>query len=132
MMSIREAITALNCENVLECFFGLNELDISIYRILLKLGSMRVEGLAEATGRSENAIYKSLQKLMLCGMVSREKRTVEAGGYYYTYTATEPEKVTVEMREMFKKLCRKVERAINEFVDEFSQSYEKETPNHSS
>ncbi len=120
MMSIREAITVLSCENVLECFFGLNELDISIYRALLKLGSMRVEGFAEVTGRSENTIYKSLQKLMLCGIVSREKRTAEAGGYYYMYTAAEPEKITAEMREMFKKLCKKVERAIDEFADEFS------------
>ncbi|AEA46235.1 helix-turn-helix domain-containing protein [Archaeoglobus veneficus] len=121
MMSIREAITALSCENVLECFFGLNEFDILIYRTLLKLGGARIEQLAETIEKSENTIYKSLQKLMLCGLVFREKKTIEAGGYYYIYMPVEPERVAEKMRKMLGELCKRVDTAINEFVTEFRE-----------
>ncbi len=118
MKSLLEAISLLRCDNVLECFFGLNELDVSIYRALLEC-SMRSQELAKKVGRGENAVYKSLQKLLICGLVVREKKCVDGGGYYYIYSAVRPEKVAERMRESVEELRRKLLKAVDEFEHAF-------------
>ncbi len=118
MRSILEAISLLRCDNVLECFFGLNELDVSIYRALLGR-SMRSQEVAKKVGRGENAVYKSLQKLLMCGLVVREKKCADGGGYYYVYSAVKPEKIAERMRNSVEELRRKLLRAVDDFESSF-------------
>ncbi len=118
MKSLVEAISLLRCDNVLECFFGLNELDVSIYRALLG-DPMKSQDIAKIVGRGENAVYKSLQKLLICGLVVREKRCSDGGGYYYVYSAVKPKDVAEKMRRSVEELRKKLLRA----VDEFEQSF---------
>ena len=59
---------------------------------------------------------------MFCGLVFREKRTIEGGGYYYVYNPVSPEKVAAEMRKMLNELCNKFEEAIKDFLAEFGSS----------
>ncbi len=115
MKSIKEAISRLNCDNVLECFFGLNQSDVSLYLLLLSSGEMKIEDLSKASGKAENSVYRSLQKLMLAGIVVREKRLIEGGGYYYTYRAVPAREVAKTMREMLAVWNSKILEAIDEF-----------------
>ena len=115
MKTIRDSLTILSCDNVLECFYGINESDIEIYRILLSGGPKKIEEISSMAGKSENTTYKSLQKLMMAGIVIREKRLIKGGGYYYTYRAVNPEQVANEMREILESWYRKVVDTIEEF-----------------
>ncbi len=115
MKTIRDSLTILSCDNVLECFYGINESDIEIYRILLFGGPKKIEEISSMAGKSENTTYKSLQKLMMAGIVIREKRLIKGGGYYYTYRAVNPEQVANEMREILESWYRKVVDTIEEF-----------------
>ncbi len=117
--SIREAISALKCDNVLEYFFGLNELEVLIYKCLIGK-AMKIQEISKEVGRGENAVYKSLQKLTACGLVFREKKCFECGGYYYVYKAVNPNKVAEEMKKEVKKLNERLLDAIEEFEKNFS------------
>jgi len=119
MKTIKDSITTLNCDNVLECFFGVNESDVEIYRILLTEGEKKIEEISSISGKSENTTYKSLQKLMLAGIVIRERKLLRGGGYYYTYKAVSPKEVGEQMRRTLDNWYDKVVDAIEEFIRKY-------------
>ncbi len=118
MRSLREVVASLRCDNVLECFFGLNELDVSIYRLLLGRW-LRSQEVARLVGKGENAVYKSLQKLIMCGLVIRERRCVDGGGYCYVYSSVNPEVVAAKMIEDVEELKKKLLKAVEEFKSQY-------------
>lgn len=118
-------VTALKCDNILECFFGLNELDVTLYKILLGK-TLRSQELARYINRSENAVYKSLQKLIVCGLVVREKKCAGNGGYYYIYRAVDPRLVAESMVKEVEELKKKLMNSIEEFEARFSINEQQE------
>ena len=58
MKTIKDSISILSCDNVLECFYGINESDTEIYRILLSEGEKKIEKISSIAGKSENTVYK--------------------------------------------------------------------------
>jgi len=118
MKSLREVIAALRCDNILECFFGLNEFDVAVYKTLVGK-ALRNQELAKFLNKSENTVYKSLQKLIMCGLVLREKRCVDGGGYYYVYRAANPEQVARKMEREVEELRNRLMKSIAEFEVKF-------------
>lgn len=118
MRSIKDSISTLSCENLLECFYGINENDVQVYFSLVGK-NMRIEEISEFLGKSENAIYKSLQKLLIAGLVVRDKKLIENGGYYYTYSSVPPSKVSDEMKKVLLDWCEKVKKTIEEFEKKY-------------
>jgi len=78
-------MNAPTCEDLVQCAFSLSEFEITIYRKLVEVGPSRADEIAEEIGRDRSTVYRSLQKLMSCGMVFRETRSIERGGYYHVY-----------------------------------------------
>jgi predicted transcriptional regulator len=74
------------CKDLVQCAFSLNDFEVSVYRKLLDIGPSRADEVAEAMGRDRSTVYRSLQKLMSCGVVHRETRSIERGGYFHIYT----------------------------------------------
>ncbi len=74
-------------------------LDIEAYKVLLSNGPMTAEKLGEILNGERSTAYRSLQNLLTCGIIYREVRSIESGGYYYEYVAIEPQ----ETRKMVKK-----------------------------
>jgi predicted transcriptional regulator len=73
------------CEDLVQCAFSLNEFEISVFRKLVEVGPSRADEIAESMSRDRSTIYRSLQKLMSCGMVFRETRSIDRGGYFHVY-----------------------------------------------
>lgn len=115
MKGLKDAISNLSCENILECFYGLNESDIRTYQLLAKKGELRIEEISKHFRKSENTVYKSLQKLMMAGIVLRDKKVIKGGGYYYTYKALPPIKVAEDMENILREWCVRVRKTIDEF-----------------
>lgn len=119
MKGLKEAISNLSCENILECFYGLNESDILTYQLLANKGELRIEEISRHFRKSENTVYKSLQKLMMAGIVLRDKKVIRGGGYYYTYKALSPLEVAEDMEKILKEWCVKVRNTIEEFREKY-------------
>jgi len=95
--SIPEMIRGdFKCEDIAKCILGLKNIDIEAYKVLVAKGPMTAERLGELLNRERSTAYRSLQSLMVCGLVHRETKTISAGGYYYDYVALEPRR----MKEM--------------------------------
>lgn len=77
----------VSCTDVVRCAFDLGEHEIRVYETLNDLGAARVEDVAKLVGREASVVYRHLQKLCACDIVTKSKRTIEGGGYYFVYEA---------------------------------------------
>ena len=89
--SIPEMIRGdFKCDDIAKCILGLKNIDIDSYKVLVEKGPMTAERLGELLNRERSTAYRSLQSLMVCGLVHRETKNITTGGYFYEYVALEP------------------------------------------
>lgn len=111
--SIREMLRAnCECDDVAMCILGLKSLDMDAYKSLLAKGPMTAENLGELLCRERSTAYRSLQNLISCGLVYRETRTIDIGGYFYEYVAVDPTKVKEMIQENIDKWYEKVTKLV--------------------
>lgn len=110
---------AATCEDVMQCFFNLNELDMIIYIRLLREGPQRSDDIARKERKDASTVYRSLQKLISSGICFRETRTIERGGYYHIYTAVSPEIIRKKIENCISNWNTSMEKALEEFDDKF-------------
>ena len=79
-----------DCSDIAKCVLGLKNLDLDTYRMLIQEGPRTAEELGELLHRERSTAYRALQNLMSCGLVYRETKTIEGGGYFYIYKALDP------------------------------------------
>jgi predicted transcriptional regulator len=121
--SIPEMLRAeCKCEDMAKCVLGLKELDISTYKKLLESGPTTAEQLGQLLDRERSTAYRSLQNLTSAGLVYRETKSIDIGGYYYEYTAIEPSQVKKMIKatidEWYQKMSDLVENFDRELLGE--------------
>ena len=89
------------CEDIIKCVFDLNVLDLNVYKKLKETGESTVDTLTKKLKKERSTIYRSLQKLTLCGLCIKKTNTIDTGGYYHTYLCTDV------------KLAKKIESCID-------------------
>ena len=116
--SIPEMLRAdCKCEDMAKCVLGLKELDINTYKKLLENGPITAEQLGDLLERERSTAYRSLQNLISSGLVYRETKSIDIGGYYYEYVAIEPLKV----KQMIKKTIDEWYYKMNDLVKNFDK-----------
>ncbi|WP_406656952.1 helix-turn-helix domain-containing protein [Methanolobus sp. ZRKC2] len=117
--SIPEMLRAdCKCEDMAKCVLGLKELDISTYKKLLENGPMTAEQLGDLLERERSTAYRSLQNLISAGLVYRETKSIDIGGYYYEYVAIEPQKVKLMIKRTVDEWYHKMNALIENFDNE--------------
>ncbi len=77
----------IGCDTVLECLYSLSNIDKRVFSFLSDGGEYRAKEVAEKMERDQSTAYRSLERLVDCGMVYKEKHNIRNGGYYYLYSA---------------------------------------------
>lgn len=108
----------ISCRELAKCVLGLRDIDLEIYRILMKSGEMRVEELAEKIGRDPSTTYRALQDLIRCGLVFRESRSIAGGGYYYVYKAIDKSEFVKILEGCIKEWEEKMKEKIKKMEEE--------------
>lgn len=88
-----------SCEDLLRCMMNIGDLELSILRRLLKKGPQRSEDLSRHLRRDRSIVHRGLQRLMACGLVVREKRNLDQGGYFYVYTSIPTSMIKRKMKD---------------------------------
>ncbi len=107
------------CEDVMQCFFNLNEFEIALYTQLINEGAKRSDELAEITGKDKTTVYRALQKLISCGFCYRETKLIARGGYYHVYSAISPDLVKMKMQNCLEQWNLTMKKALEEFDEKF-------------
>jgi len=101
-------------ENVIECIYDLSELDQEIISLLSGNEELRSAEIAEKINRDQSTAYRSLEKLLECGLIYKEKHNIRNGGYYFLYSRRPLDKIKEEARKSVDKWYEEVIEAIHE------------------
>lgn len=109
-----------NCEHMLECLYGLNEVDIECYKYVVKRGSIENKLLADVMDKDQSTTNRSLSRLVELDLVKKETVTYKQGGYKYVYSCVDPSIVADKMRKQMAEWLSNSYR----LVDDYEEKYE--------
>ena len=121
MRSISEVIASLTCDDLFTCFYGLKEIDLTVYKLLVREGELRVDEISDLLGKKENTVYRSLQRLISHGIVVRRQRTLDRGGHYFVYLPKLPEELVEDMKALLEEWYLKLMSAVEKFPEEIAE-----------
>jgi predicted transcriptional regulator len=86
------------CQDLVQCVYSLNRFEVEVYERLLEIGPVNANELADLIGRDRSTVYRALQKMLTCGMVLRETRSIPRGGYFHVYRAIGRQELRVKLQ----------------------------------
>ena len=104
-------------EDVMTCVFGIQAHETRTYLSLLDRPGSTVEELATALDRDRSNVNRSLSTLLEAGLVQRERRLLDSGGFVYQYTAVPLPEAKALLHEALDAWADTVHEAIDEFGD---------------
>ena len=104
----------INCSNVMECLYNLSKLDKKILSILSEGEELRSSEIAERINKDQSTAYRSLEKLLNCGLIYKEKQTIRNGGYYFLYSRRPISKIKEEAFECIDSWYQDMKEAVEE------------------
>ncbi len=108
-----------SCEDLVQCVFNLNPLEVKIYQLLVAEGPLRADEVGKKVNRDRSTAYRCLRHLMTCNMCYKEQKYLEQGGYYHLYTAEPPEEVQKKLETCIEDWHGKMKTAVDAFVEKF-------------
>jgi predicted transcriptional regulator len=112
----------IECEGLLECFYGLKELDLVVFDELAEAeAALTVDEVAERVDRERSTAYRSVRRLVDTGFVEREQINYDQGGYYHVFTLTDPDEVADELNRMLNDWYAKMGQLIDQYREEYDQ-----------
>lgn len=107
-----------NCTDLLRCMYNLSELDMETLRNLLHDGPSTAEDLADKLGRDRSTVYRSLQKLVSCQVVTKETRSLERGGHYHVYASVPRDMLRERLEHCIEEWHTRVTALLDRFEDD--------------
>jgi predicted transcriptional regulator len=115
------ASNAESCTDLLRCMYNLSDMDMEALRLLLAGGPFKAEDLAERLGRDRSTVYRSLQKMVSCQVISKETRSLERGGYYHVYAAVPREVLKERLEHCIHEWHSRVTKLLDRFEEDLTE-----------
>lgn len=101
------------CDDVIQCIYELNALDLEIYNKLKKHKEARPQTLAVKLNKERSTIYRSLQKLTCAGLISKNTNILPKGGQYHIYKIKDEEQTKKQLKSMIDEWYKKMKNTID-------------------
>jgi predicted transcriptional regulator len=108
-----------SCKDIVKCVYSLNDLEVEVYKATVRRGPARADELADFIGKERSTVYRSLQKLISCGMCYRESKSLEKGGYYHVYSAIPKEELISKMEKCVEEWNKRMRESLDRFDESF-------------
>ncbi|MUV56775.1 helix-turn-helix domain-containing protein [Halogeometricum sp. CBA1124] len=114
----------IECEGLLECFYGLKQLDKECYRALVTADDpLTVDGVADAVDRERSTAYRAVQRLLESGFIEKEQVNYDQGGYYHVYSSADSDEIATNMQRMLNDWYAEM----GQLIGEFERKYDRES-----
>lgn len=107
----------IDCDNVLDCLYDLSRLDKRILDLMEEGDEYRSKDIAEMIEMDQSTAYRSLEKLVNCGLIYKEKQTIRNGGYFYLYSSRPAENIKEEALECLDHWYDEMKSAIDDMKE---------------
>ena len=112
------------CEGLLDCMLGLNELDRGVFRLLAESsGPLTVDQIAEFIDRERTTAYRSVTRLQEAGVAVQEQESCPKGGYHHVYRVSDPDEIADELQRMLNRWYADTGQLIQKFRDTYGEDY---------
>ena len=95
------------------CAYGLRDCEITVYSELMKK-SRTVEDLSTIICRDRSTTQRAVKKLLDKGLIERDRKQLEKGGYYYVYKPISSEDVKEQILTQLDKWYKETRRFLLE------------------
>ena len=113
----------LECESLLDCFHGLNDLDRQVFRLLVEADEpLTVDELGDAIDRERTTAYRSLKRLQEAGVVEKDQRSFESGSYYHVFSPINPDEIADDMQRLLNDWYAMMGQLIAEFRKKYDEA----------
>jgi predicted transcriptional regulator len=110
----------MRCENLLDCFHGLSDLDREVFRLLVEADDpMTVDEVAVEIDRERTTAYRSVRRLREAGIVDREQVGQEGGSYHHVVSPRDADEIASEMQRTLNDFYAKMGQLIEEFREKY-------------
>lgn len=110
-----------SCKELIRCLLGLKDIDMRAYRALLDSeGGVTADEMGDLLDRERSTAYRSLQRLVGCGLARKETRTIKEGGYFYIYKSVTPDDVKDVAEECLEEWYDELREAVDQVEDELA------------
>lgn len=103
-------------QRVMECIFDIQDHELKAFTALTERPGSTVAELATHLERDRSNVNRSLSSLRETGLIERERRLLDGGGYVYQYYASSTEETRDRLHEAVDVWCESVHERIDEFV----------------
>ncbi|UWG47776.1 Transcriptional regulator, contains HTH domain [Halanaeroarchaeum sp. HSR-CO] len=112
----------LECDDLLECLYELNDLDRECFRLLSDVDErLTIDEIAERVDRERSTAYRSIQRLLDAGLVQKEQINYDQGGYYHVYTISEPASIADTMQGQLNDWYAQIGYLIGRFKEKYGE-----------
>ncbi|MFB6242680.1 MAG: winged helix-turn-helix transcriptional regulator [Halobaculum sp.] len=119
-------VTEPSLQETVETLFGLNERDVETLRAIQEEPGATTNDVAESVGRDRSNVNRSISLLEEIGLVTRRRRIMEAGGFFYEHYAESSEDIEALLTEAVEEWA---ERAVRTVADhDWPETEETESP----
>jgi predicted transcriptional regulator len=102
--------------------YDLSTLETDLLITLVKgRKTVTLEQLAKQADRDKSTVFRSLQKLVTIGIISKETRTLKEGGYSHIYRAIPIEMFKLETEKRVKELETSLNRLMKKFENDLER-----------
>ena len=112
------------CSDLLSCLYNLKPIDMEVLIEVAKNRDAMLTQIAELVHRDRSSIHRCLSKLVSAGLVHKQSKTLEGGGYYHVYSMAEPEQIKEYARQRVKEITDSLESLIENFESDLKKHLE--------
>ena len=112
------------CSDLLSCLYNLKPIDMEVLIEVAKNRDAMLTQIAELVHRDRSSIHRCLSKLVSAGLVHKQSKTLEGGGYYHVYSMAEPEQIKEYARQRVKEITDSLESLIENFEPDLKKHLE--------
>jgi predicted transcriptional regulator len=110
------------CRELVQSAFNLGDFEMQVYVALSRQGPLRADELGKAMGKDRSTVYRALQKLMSCGLVYRETKSIERGGYFHIYRTISKEMLLKRLEQCVEDLHKRMRQTLVHFAEKFDEN----------
>ena len=107
------------CRDIFEYFFDLSPSDINVLYSLETGKPEPIDDIALRLKKDRTTVFRSMQRLVGSGLVSKRKQCMEKGGYYYSYSRISPEKISDVVNKKEKEFHMVLQCLLKDIYQEF-------------
>ena len=116
-LSARVKRGRFTCYDLVKCMFNLNETDIALLKVLKEKKPLTPGESAELVGKDRSTSYRSLEKLVSCGLAYKERKGGKSRGYSNVYRRLPVREMNQKAEQLLDECYAKTKARLKEMAE---------------